>query len=126
MPVSSKDLYEYASAIIKQNNVSEVMARTSISRAYYAAYHHCLNFCNHNNIAIHKDKDTRSHEALEKALERVNSDNQAFNNKAKNMGQKLKLAKVKRTEADYLINITVSQRRAQQYLSEVKRILSVK
>lgn len=121
---SEHDLVDLARAL-HEHAEEEVDDRAAISRAYYAAYHRCLDF--HSQLP-YPGKDSRNskagvHERLIHRLCNPTVPNQALSMHSCALGQKLQTLKKRRYEADYLLRRTVSPRAAELAIFEVEDLM---
>lgn len=125
MSITCDDLIQYATEL-SQTGSSEIVYRTSISRAYYSAYLYALEFCEEKGLS--KEDSTSNdgvHGQLIKALKNAQGCDPETRRKAKNLGQKLQLARAERVCADYHTKLDIDQKRALAQIATVRRILKI-
>tara|TARA_Y100000034_G_scaffold130661_1_gene189620 strand:+ start:13831 stop:14220 length:390 start_codon:yes stop_codon:yes gene_type:complete len=111
--INSIDFLTSAKAILASTQ-EEVGFRNSISRAYYSAYHACLEVLVSLDIEV-TDEDCGAHLKTIKALKR--------NGSTHYIGKDLADLKTARTRADYFINNRVTKRDAEQTIHRAEMLI---
>lgn len=124
MSISEHDLVDLARAL-HEHAEEEVDNRAAISRAYYAAYHRCLDF--HSQLP-YPGKDSRDskagvHDRLIHRLCNPTVTNEALSMHSRALGHKLLTLKKRRHEADYLLRRTVSPKAAELAVLEAENLM---
>ncbi|MCW8156631.1 hypothetical protein D7243_10540 [Stutzerimonas stutzeri] len=102
--------------LLTENPSSECHLRTSIGRAYYAAYHEAQSAA--DALALpHQKVNTGQHEQLISRFD-------ASGKRLKVIANRLATAKMHRVEADYKINHMVSMADARKHLASCQSIVS--
>lgn len=126
MPVSPKDLFEVAQRLFVDNK-EEKYLRTSISRAYYCAYHACRSF----SFALPpvdypSGRAPGSHQEVIDRLMLCPKDgmSETYVKSMRTVGRALQAAFDDRVKADYALNQTCSSQECNNQLIRVSRLLS--
>lgn len=113
MSVSECDLIDLARASYEHAQ-DEVDHRSAISRAYYAAYHRCVDF--HSRLP-YGGKEPRGgggiHEKLIYRLMNPTVADKHLSNQSRELGHKLQTLKMRRVIADYRLGKTVRAKDAE-------------
>lgn len=124
MSISERDLYELARAS-HEHAQEEVDYRSAISRAYYAAYHRCVDF--HSRLP-YGGKEPRGGNggAHERLIHRLTNPTIADGDifaRSVELGHKLRTLKMRRHIADYQLSKTVRPKDAELTILEVGELL---
>ncbi|NYT61267.1 hypothetical protein H0A66_02850 [Alcaligenaceae bacterium] len=123
MSISERDLIDLAKASYEYAQ-DEVDHRSAISRAYYAAYHRCLDF--HSRLP-YGGKEPRGgggvHDKLIHRLKNPTITNEALSAQSCELGHKLQTLKMRRNVADYRLERTVRPEESELTIREVEVLL---
>ncbi|WP_026600230.1 hypothetical protein [Methylomonas sp. 11b] len=111
MPIDKWEFLQFAKALPDD---SEIQIRNSISRAYYAAYHHCLDVYKMDSSA-----DGGVHAKLISGLVKSPDTND------KKIGYILKQLRALRTTADYDLSSTVTANDKYTTVSQTERLIDI-
>lgn len=126
MSIAAADLLDCAAFLNSQNPISEAMLRTSISRAYYSAYHYCLSW----HLALPAQglmpvAKTGSHATLSHCLRSPARETRLENKGIESIqkGVLLKRLHDERVRADYKLDQTISKEHSLRAVEQAKLIL---
>lgn len=125
MSIVATDLLECAECLNDQNPLSESMMRSAISRAYYSAFHYCVNW--HSGLPAQgtmPEKKTGIHATLIFRLINPAKEVQALkrDSDSKKKGALLKLLHEERVRADYKLDQTISKLHSLRAIEQAKSI----
>jgi uncharacterized protein (UPF0332 family) len=127
LSISASDLLDCAEHLNKQNPISEAMLRSSISRAYYSAYHYCSDWYlvlpAQGSMPIVK---TGIHATLAHCLKNPSRETRQANKGIESItkGTLLKRLHDERVRADYKLTQTISKEHSFRAIEQAKLILS--
>lgn len=123
---SPEELIEFAASLLETKSPSDVAIRTAVDRAYYGAYHACIEFEKALPlIGRLSQKPGGEHENLMQRLERPDPKLHAtLLTLSKRLGASLRQLKQDRVRASYRIAIAISVSEAMVSLLQSKAILS--
>lgn len=111
MSINHEEFLLASEKIIQNPKSIEVDLRIAVGRAYYAAYHACL-----DSIPLHQHSGVGAHETLIRSMLDHNDE------KIRALGLQLRKCKVKRTKADYKLSQNILIGEANQVFDECKII----
>lgn len=124
MPVSCADFIDQAEVLLESNPEDEMHLRSSVSRAYYSAYHSSLDFANSVSVPPVSDCGGRTHEKLRLYYGESFHPVRDVRLKYRKVGYKLKQLHDNRVVSDYLIGLDVTETTARSHLERCKQLLA--
>lgn len=125
MTVCANDIFQGACEIFAANG-AEPLSRAVVGRAYYASYHHCLDFHDAlNSPGLEPEEFVKgSHERLIHRLIRptCSKDRQGISKQA---GYQLRTLKLNRFDADYELGKTISRGNAETAIENARVLLDL-
>jgi uncharacterized protein (UPF0332 family) len=125
LSITASDLLDFAECLNSQNPISEALLRTSISRAYYSAYHYCLSW--HLTLPAQGSKPvlkTGVHATLSYCLKNPAKETRLANRGIESIqkGVLLKRLHDERVRADYKLDHTISKAHSLRAVEQAKLI----
>lgn len=127
MPVAPTDFLDAAKRLHALSSACECDHRSATSRAYYAAYHHCLQWLQTLPPAARTLGTTGGvHQRLIDRLEKPHNDLIAANKyaKSKRAAKKLLAMRIRRRDADYELGLTLPALEAADQIAEAESVLN--
>lgn len=125
MSIVATDLLECAECLNDQKPLSESMLRTSISRAYYSAYHYCVTWhLSLPALGLMPASKTGTHATLIFRLNNPANETQQVKRDIESMkkGALLKLLHEERVRADYKLDQTITKAHSLRAIEQAKSI----
>lgn len=125
MSIVANDLLECAECLNDQNPLSESMMRSAISRAYYSAFHYCVNWHSHLPAqGLLPENRTGTHATLIYRLNNPAKETQVLkrDSDSKKKGELLKRLHEERVRADYKLDQTISKLHSLRAIEQAKLI----
>lgn len=126
---SAQEFVEYAESVVARDKsaVSSVELRSAVSRAYYGAYHTCLQF--EASLAIVGRESDRPGGVHEKLLQRLGSPDSRLSDAIKLTSRRLsallRQSREERERADYHLDIEYSFDQAKVAVIEARKIVDL-
>ena len=126
---SAQEFVEYAESVVARDKsaVSSVEIRSAVSRAYYGAYHACLQF--EASLAIVGRESNRRGGIHEKLLQRLGNPDSSLSDAIKLISRKLsallRQSREEREHADYHLDIEYSIEQAKVAVIEARKIVDL-
>jgi uncharacterized protein (UPF0332 family) len=118
MITSPAELLLDTNDLIRTVNKDDARRRTIVSRAYYAAFHHCLIVSRNNGYAFDRNGRYGTHESLIKFLRNHSNSDMEY------AGRLLEGLKARRIIADYAMDLPISTCEAKETIEEASVILN--
>lgn len=125
--IKAEEFLQQAEVLIQEPSTSEVNIRSSISRAYYSAYHSAHEF--HNELSSPGETPPKNYSIHQELIYRlttptIKSDTTQYKN-SKKIGYMLKTLKDRRVQADYHLQLGITCDIAQLQLIESQKLIQL-